>query len=126
MAGVKVTLGGLRDAAAKYGQNMGRAPPGAKGKIAPDTLLRQSGEQLMVDTPFLATGVDILDGSWSGEVSVQAKAFSNLLNEHAKIWKDVGGDKAEVWLSFADGVLTLRWTDGKNARTQTLPARKNS
>jgi len=52
----------LRGAAAQYGRKLGRAPAGAKGKIAPDTLLRQSGQQLMVDTPFLAAGIDVLDG----------------------------------------------------------------
>lgn len=126
MAGVKVVLGPLREAAAQYGQKLGRAPAGAKGSIAPDTLLRKSERQLMVDTPFLATGVDILGGRWSGEVSVQPKAFSILLEQCAEKWKDVGGDKAEVSLSFADGLLTVRWTDGKSARSRSLPARRSS
>jgi hypothetical protein len=125
MAGVKVVLGPLREAAAQYGQKLGRAPAGAKGSVAPDTLIRKSDGQLMVDTPFLATGVDILEGLWSGEVSVQPKAFSNLLNECAQKWKDVGGDKAEVSLSFADGLLTVRWTDGKSARSRSMAARKS-
>lgn len=126
MAGVRVALGPLREAAAQFGQNLGRAPAGAKGKIAPDTLLRKSDKQLMVDTPFLTTGVDILGGRWSGEVSVQPKAFSNLLDECAKNWKDIGGDKAEVTLSFLDGMLTLAWSDGKSSRSRSLPARKTT
>lgn len=124
MAGVRVVLGSLREAAAQFGQSLGRAPAGAKGKIAPDTLLRKSEKQLMVDTPFLTTGVDILGGRWSGKVSVQPKAFSTLLDECAEKWKDVGGDKAEVSLSFSDGTLTLAWTDGKSSRSRSIPAKK--
>jgi hypothetical protein len=124
MAGVKVVLGPLREAAAQYGHKLGRAPPGAKGSVAPDTLLRMSDRQLMVDTPFLTTGVDILEGQWSGVVSVQPKAFSDLLNTCAKQWKDVGGDKAELWLSFSDGMISFRWTDGKSSRTKAMAAKK--
>ena len=126
MSGVKVVLGSLREAAAQYGQKLGRAPAGAKGSVAQDTLLRKSETQLMVDTPFLATGVDILEGRWSGEVSVQPKAFSELLNWCAQNWKDVGGDKAEVLLSFSDGTLTLAWADGKSSRSRSMAAKKTS
>jgi hypothetical protein len=124
MSGVKVVLGPMREAAAQYGQKLGRAPAGAKGSVAPDTLLRKDGRVLMIDTPFLASGVEILEGQWSGVISVQPKAFSNLLNECAKQWRDIGGDMAEVSLSFSDGMLTLRWTDGKSSRSRSMVAKK--
>jgi len=120
---VKLRLGELREAAAQYGQKLGRAPPGAKGKIAPDTLLRQGDGQLLVDTPFLTSGVEILTGSWNGVISVQPKAFSEMLVACVKLWKDVGGDKAEASLIYADGLLIVRWSDGKSLhRTMSKPS----
>ena len=121
---VKVALGALREAAAQYGQRLGRAPAGARGKVAPDTLLYRKGDNLIVSTPFLNTGVEILEGKWTGEVSVQPKAFSEMLNESAKLWKDVGGDAAEVMVSFDAGTLTVRWSDGKSARSRSMPAKR--
>lgn len=121
---VKVALGPLREAAAQYGQRLGRAPAGARGKVAPDTLLYRKDDNLIVSTPFLNTGVEILEGKWTGEVSVQPKAFSEMLNESAKQWKDVGGDAVEVTVSFDAGALTVRWSDGKSARSRSMPAKR--
>jgi hypothetical protein len=126
MAGVKVNLGALREAAAQYGQRLGRAPAGARGKVAPDTLLYRKDGNLIVSTPFLNTGIEIREGEWTGEVSVQPKAFSDILNDCAKQWKDVGGDAAEVTLSFEAGTLTIRWTDGKSARSRSMPAKRTA
>jgi hypothetical protein len=120
---VKLRLGELKEAAAQYGQKLGRAPAGAKGKIAPDTLLRLGEGQLLVDTPFLTSGVEIQAGKWNGEISVQPKAFSDMLIECVRLWKDVGGDKAEVSLIYADGLLTVRWSDGKSARARSMAAK---
>ena len=120
----KILLGPLREAAAQYGQRLGRAPAGARGKVAPDTLLYGKDDKLIVSTPFLNTGVEILEGKWTGEVSVQPKAFSDILNECTKQWKDVGGDAAEVTLTFAAGTLTIRWSDGKSARSRSMPAKR--
>lgn len=121
---VKVALGPLREAAAQYGQRLGRAPAGARGKVAPDTLLYRKDGNLIVSTPFLNTGVEILEGKWTCEVSVQPKAFSDMLNKFNTQLKDVGGDKAEVTLSFESGALKIRWEDSKSARSQSMPAKR--
>ena len=126
MAQVEVNLGALREAAAQYGQRLGRAPAGARGKVAPDTLLYSKDNNLIVSTPFLNTGVEILGGNWAGQVSVQPKAFSDMLNECAKLWKDVGGDAVQVTLSFEAGTLSIRWSEEKSVRTRSMRAKHTS
>ncbi|MFN4023220.1 MAG: hypothetical protein ACK4MQ_00180 [Hyphomonas sp.] len=78
----------------------------------------------MVATPFLTTGVAVIEGRFPLEVSVQPKAFSDMLIECVKLWKDVGGDAAEVLVLFEKGAVTVRWTDGKSARSRSMPARQ--
>lgn len=122
MASVKIRLGEIRHAAAQYGNKLSRAPKGARGKIAPNTLLRKEDSFLVVDTPFLSTGVPIIEGRWAIEVAVHPKNFSDMLNTYSKVWKDVGGDNAEVWLESDGKTITLTWEDGKSSRSQTMPA----
>lgn len=123
MPTVQVNLGELRDAA-DYG-TMRRAPKGAKGQIPQTTLLRVEGKHLAVDTPFLVTHIPIDSGRWPYEVSVNPKVFVDALESCIKLWKDVGGRDAMVSLSVGINEVEIRWTDGKSARSRTIPAGKS-
>lgn len=121
MGDVVVNLGLLKDAAARYG-NMLRSPAGGKGQIVRNTLLRVEGDDFIVDTPFVKTGLPVVKGKWSREMSVNARDFSAMVDLCVKNWKDVGGEAVNVTVRSTPKSVEIRWTDGKSTRTRSVPA----
>lgn len=115
---VTVELGQLIDAAKHTGPK--RAPAGAKGSIAKTTLLYGQGDHLMVDTPMIATGVQILEGEWIKKVECHPFHFLETLEKAAKIWKDVGGRSAQVKLEHETTTLSIIWQGDDGRRTLSL------
>lgn len=121
MGDVVVNLGLLKDAAARYG-NMLRSPAGGKGQVVRSTLLRVEGGDLIVDTPFVKTGLPAVKGKWSREMSVNARDFSAMVDLCVKSWKDVGGEDLDVTVRSTPKSVEVRWTDGRSTRVLSVPA----
>ena len=122
MNGAKVRLGDLREAASRYGK-MKRAPRGAAGAIVKTTLIRQDGNWLCIETPFVQTDIEVIDGRFKKTAEVNPKVFSDRLESLKKVWSDIGGDDAGIWIGTERDGVFIEWKDLLGLRREVVPAK---